>query len=222
MKFSLFELLAPHYCCSCGEIGEILCQSCYYDIVSEVAVACVVCGQLCTQRGLCDSCTMPYQRAFVVGERTGALKQLINVAKFESTRPACRMQARLLSEVLPQLPDDAVIVPIPTIRRHVRQRGLDHTAHIAQHLAKLRGVRMERPLGRSDHTVQHGASRRERKQQAAAAFHVRGAVNADTTYILLDDVFTTGYTMEYAARTLREAGAEYVWVAVTSRQPHKG
>jgi len=57
-----------------------------------------------------------------------------------------------------------------------------------------------------------------RHKQAAAAFIV-GGVRKDARYVVVDDVSTTGATLEYAARTLLEAGAHEVWVAVLATQP---
>jgi predicted amidophosphoribosyltransferase len=54
--------------------------------------------------------------------------------------------------------------------------------------------------------------------QAKGAFCVIGEVNKDAVYILVDDVMTTGATLQYSARVLKEAGATEVWIVVLARQ----
>lgn len=219
MKTRLAQLLIPHFCCSCGEIGTILCESCVYDIVSEHDACCVACGQLTSSTGRCMRCRLPFSRGWAVGERRGALERLVDQTKFESVREAATVQARLLHELLPTLPAQSSIVPVPTIATHIRQRGFDHAQATARQLAQLRDVPTEAVIGRVGSHVQHGATKRDRERQAATSFVVAKPVSPEVTYIIIDDVYTTGSTVQTIAALLRQAGAGDVWVAVTSRQP---
>ncbi|RYF28401.1 MAG: hypothetical protein EOO17_04860 [Chloroflexi bacterium] len=67
--------------------------------------------------------------------------------------------------------------------------------------------------------MQRHATKSQRRKQASRAFTCKSELSTDTTYLLLDDVVTTGATMEYAAKCLRDAGAGDVWVAAIARQP---
>lgn len=96
--------------------------------------------------------------------------------------------------------------------------GLDHTAKIAATLAKLRGLKSEKILCRKTSSVQRGANKATRVKQAKSAFTISTPISPRTTYILVDDVYTTGATMKYAAKTLRTAGAQAIWVVVTAVQ----
>ena len=213
------NVLAPHYCCSCGRIGAILCESCKYDITSELYEACILCNKLAKAAGsLCNTCKASFDHAWVVGSRTGALKELIDVYKFERTRQAYVHLADLLDATLPVLPADIEVIPIPTIAKHTRARGYDHMQLITQELANKRGLSHSTPLKRATTTVQQGANRRKRQEQAQAAFKVHGVLKGKR-YLLVDDICTTGATLEYAARTLRKAGASDIWVAVIASQP---
>lgn len=128
----------------------------------------------------------------------------------------------LLNARLPQLPERTILVPVPTIARHVRQRGYGHAERIAISLARLRNLPYQRIVVRREQHVQHGASKKVRQKQAMRSFAVDGAIQNDTTYVVVDDVFTTGSTVAAVANVLRAAGAQEVWVAVTSRQPLDG
>ena len=139
MRISLFDLLAPHYCCSCGAVGRIICDNCKKHIASRSFRSCLVCAKtIRNSNGLCRSCKqkVPFKRIWCVGERCDALKSLIDAYKFERASGAYHEIVDLLDEYLPKLPSNTVVVPVPTISTHIRQRGYDHAAKLARELAK--------------------------------------------------------------------------------------
>lgn len=218
MRFSFIDLLAPHYCCSCGTIGALLCEYCKYDIINEPFSQCIAC--LCPAGGseqLCKNCPTPYTKAWCVGERSGSLEALINVYKFERARAAGDILAELACQILPDLPPDVVVVPVPTIASHVRIRGYGHTERIARRVAREKGLLYRSVLSRRANTVQQGSSRKKREKQASEAFSST-SLNGEVC-LLVDDVYTTGATMKHAAKALLKAGASEVWSLAVSRQP---
>ena len=107
----------------------------------------------------------------------------------------------------------AVLVPVPLHARKARERGYNQAALLAESLARAAGdgVRIERLLRRTaDTATQTAFDRRTRMANLKNAFALaRGAdLNPDQHYILIDDVFTTGSTLNSCARTLRRAGAQ--------------
>ena len=218
MRGGVAGLLAPHYCSSCGDIGALLCESCKYDIVSDGQRRCLICRAPTTVDNLCSGCHVPYSRAWYVAEREGSLGKLLDLYKFQRAAGAYVELAELLDHILPELPPDTVVVHIPTIAAHVRQRGYDHTKKIARELARSRKLAFRTPIIRATNTHQRGAGRAVRIAQASEAFAVRGDVGP-VPHLIIDDVVTTGATVEYAASVLKNAGASEVWVAVVSRQP---
>ncbi len=218
MKLSLFDMFAPHYCFSCGEIGAVLCVNCKNNIVSESYSACLNCGKLAMpQAGLCAQCKMEFSRAWCVGEREDGLKNLINHYKFNRAKAAHLLIAELLDFALPDLPQDIFVTSVPTISSHIRQRGYDHAALMARTFAKIRKLPYRATVRRDSSAVQHGATRQERLRQAKNAFTCEAV--APKIYLLIDDIYTTGATMNYTAKSLKDAGATEVWAAVVARQP---
>ena len=213
------DALTPHYCCSCGAIGAVLCEGCKYDITSEPFSHCLRCLVPSHRGALCQSCHGLYDQAFVVGWRETALEKLIDASKFDSIREGCDVQAELLHSVLPTFPANTRLVPVSTIRPHIRRRGYGHVERIARRLADIRGCAVDSSIVRITNSVQHGATKSARLKQAKMAFDLKGTVSDDVTYIILDDVYTTGATIDAVARLLRNAGAKHIWIAVTSRQP---
>ncbi len=144
-----------------------------------------------------------------MGLREGVLRQLIEVYKYHSVRSACFELADLLKAFLP---DDYVLVPLPTIGRHVRERGFDHIELIC----KKTGLRLEKALVRSNNAVQVGADRKERVEQAKTAYIAKD-VEPERNYLLVDDVWTTGASMMAACEQMRLVGAKRLSIAVIAK-----
>lgn len=214
----LAELLAPHYCGSCGQIGSLLCDGCKYDIVSDTPQQCLACLRLVGRYGdVCKGCEVAYTKGWFVGLHQSAVRQLVNNYKFNRVQWSGGVLAGLLHASLPELPTDTIVVPVPTIAPHIRERGYDHAATIAHSFARLRQLPYRADLLRNGATTQRGVGRSQRLRQAANAFYCHKALAG--RYLLVDDVCTTGATVACAAKALRQAGANEVWVAVISREP---
>ena len=215
---TVLSFIAPHLCCGCGKSGSPLCDDCKYDIINDPFLNCIGCGRPSGMAGVCNQCHIPYSRAWCVGERSGVLESLIDQYKFERVREVYKVAADLLAAVLPDLPDNVVIVPVPTIAAHIRERGYDHTLLLAKALSRRIHRPVASPLIRVTQTKQREATRAVRVAQAKQAFKARN-VNDSACYLLVDDVVTTGATVKYAAKTLKDAGAQNVWLVAIARQP---
>ena len=211
---NLLDLIAPHSCRGCGRLGSPLCDNCKNYISANNINLCPVC-KTTTPTGKCKKCrTLP--SVFIVGKRDGLLDILIHDYKYNSVRAIGPKLAKLLDAKLPSDINQAIIIPLPTATHHIRARGLDHTHLIAKHLAKLRNYKVQNLLLRNKNTVQVGADRKSRLAQANEAFIINPKIKIDqnATYILLDDVWTTGASIRAAIKKLRQAGAKNIIVAL--------
>lgn len=181
-------------------------------------MVCVVCHKPVLSNWLCNTCKMPFERIWVVGERSGILQRLVGLYKFERAKSAHKELGDLLLDILPDLPKNTVVVPIPTVPSRIRERGYDHMFLIARHVAKSRKLSLERLVERKTNTKQRQSGAKKRELQAKQAFEVCKRLDSSVPYLLLDDVITTGATIKYASQALRDAGAEHVWAAVIARQ----
>ncbi len=152
------KIIAPHYCCSCQETGTLLCDSCIYNITNEPTNTCINCGKLSVE-GVCHYCCqkVAYQKGWCVGARDDALKELINRYKFSYARAAHKPLASLLHQTVPVLPEDTVVISIPTVGKHIRQRGYDHAQLLAKTFARQRNLSFKPLLRRRNNTVQREA-----------------------------------------------------------------
>lgn len=119
-----------------------------------------------------------------------------------------------------------VLVPLPTIRKHIRERGFDHTLRLCFELEEFLqkrfddlGVSVEYQslLVRKNKTVQVGKEKKERVKQAEKAYGICEGVEIEnkTLYILVDDVTTTGASLAAAKKILQ---ANLVWAAVLMKE----
>lgn len=216
----LLAYLAPHHCYGCAKSGTLLCENCKYDIISEPFARCIKCDAPSGKTSnICTQCRLPFEKAWCVGDRIDLLEEIVNGFKFNNKKAACEPLADLLHQMLPELPDNTVIISIPTVPSHIRQRGYDHMGLIARQLSKKRKLPVRVVLERVSNATQHGATKSQRLRQAKQAFMCRQALDDSQFYLLIDDVITTGATVSYAAKTLQAAGAKHVWVAAICRQP---
>ena len=205
----VLEKLAPHPCSGCTKIGTILCTDCKYDIIFESFDGCFLCERP-TSRGICERHQSYLEYVTIIGLRHGTLQKLIDSLKFHHAKAAALPLAELLHERLPPFPTDAILVPVPTAPPHIRERGYDQTLLIAKHLAELRNTSLSPILQRKRNTTQHTESREVRSVQAAKAFALRSGatVATDRTYILVDDIITTGSTLQACAELIHKAGGK--------------
>ncbi len=215
----LMDIIAPHPCLGCGKVGSVLCAHCKYNIISEPFVGCIVCGIAC-KSGICTSHHSPIEKAFVVSERSGVLEKAINSLKFHNLKAAAKDLAVLLDESLPLLPANTIIVPIPTVSSHIRQRGYDQVELIARYFAELRELEIKNVLRRVGTDTQHKLGRPERELAAKRAFRLENGyeVPSNSPVLILDDIITTGSTVQQAALLLKPL-SQHVWVGALAYQP---
>ena len=234
----ILGLLSPHICKECGSIGATYCRRCIFNTIKRNDHICLYCRQPAEHNNLCDSCCKKYHLfddVIAIRPRKGSLKSLVGDYKYNSELASCRPIAELLAAKIAGLNqhDEIEIVPIPTISAHVRQRGFDHTCMVAKQLAKLANLRVNNKiLIRADNSSQHTLSGKERRTRITKSLVLnekyRRVIGNDDemtslpiprTVIVLDDIWTTGATMETAAKLLLSIGVQKIIGLVVLYQP---
>lgn len=177
---------------------------------------CYRCRRLTVEYATCRSCTSRLRKVWVATEYTGVAKELLYVLKFGRARAGATPIARHITSVLPDLPKDTLVTYVPTDTRRIRQRGYDQAELIAREIARLKGLGCRRLLTRTTHTRQVGATRAVRLKQLETAFLTTRHIPAHI--LLVDDVVTTGATLEAIAAVLRQAGARHVDAVVFAQK----
>ncbi len=217
----LLGLIAPHICCSCGVKNAILCQSCRFDIIDEPFLQCVECLQPTPGSNICSGCRagLRAQMCWVVSQRTGGLKKLIDLYKFDHVHEAADRLAELLDARIAELPLDTIVTYVPDIANHRRQRGHDHMQLVATRFAARRGLQVVPLLSRATQRSQRGLKRVDRLKNQQDAFRVDASPDPETPVLLIDDIYTTGATLRAGVDALQAAGSATVYAAIIARQP---
>ncbi len=207
----LIGFFAPHDCVGCGAEGSLMCGDCL-DALDSIPDRCYRCRRLSTGAITCSGCRKT-SRLRVVRSATiykDEAKELVWRLKFSGAQAAVRPMARHMLHLMP-VNKKLIIVPVPTSTKRVRRRGYDQASLLAKELAKLSGESYLPCLRRKNQTHQVGARRSQRVAQMRDAFRVTKIDIVKGAYIvLIDDVLTTGSTLESAAMVLKRAGAKQV------------
>lgn len=236
---SLATVFFPAPCRLCGELLTTatripVCPLCWGRVRPlELVCACVLCQrplspvhQLADREPLCGLCRrglQDFDRLRSFGGFDGALRDLLHLFKYNRVAPLARPLARLLGVVVHQEPAlrqvDAV-VPVPLHPRRERTRGYNQAELLARELARELHLELETSaLARiRDTASQTGLTPRQRRENVRGAFAVRAASRvAGRRILLIDDVATTGATLNACARTLKRAKAAAVEAVTVAR-----
>lgn len=142
--------------------------------------------------------------------------------KFRKVRAAARVMAEVMWARRPAgaFADDAWLLPVPLHPWRQWRRGFNQSSLIAAHLARLGPWRLLSGTARRNRRTraQSGLSRSERRRNLANAFTVKPGP-LPSSIVLIDDVVTTGTTLDALALTLRRAGVEDIRAWVFARTP---
>jgi ComF family protein len=209
------DLVLPPACAGCGERGAILCRTCIATFRPPGSDR--------------DRFVAP-DPAVVIGGQTavaiagfgyaGRLRRVMHRLKYTG---ACRVADPLAACAAPALhrllgiSGPATLVPVPVSEARRRRRGYNQAALIARALARTSRSAVAELLERSRETrAQHRLNRAARARNLRGAFTARESVPENV--ILVDDILTTGATLDACAEVLVAAGARTVYGFAIARE----
>ncbi|MDO4872093.1 MAG: hypothetical protein Q4A27_01515 [bacterium] len=208
---NLLDLFAPNSCYFCGKLGDLICENCFEKQDFEI--------RMVSKNGK----NQP-DREFYISERSGILKRMVDDLKFKNKKENALFLAQILAQALAKNPiflqaqKEIILLPVPTSSRHIRQRGFDHTELISKNLAKILEIRKQKTIIRKADFVQRGASKTVRFEQAAQSYDLAAKIEKQAIYCVLDDIRTTGATLNSISQTLKRNGAREVWAIYLMQQ----
>lgn len=233
---ALSLLFAPQ-CAACGQSLErptegAVCSACWSSIVAVTPPVCDACGdQLATWRlaslpvARCPRCRRLQRvvtRARAIGVYDGALRSIIHAFKYGGRRSLARPLAALMREHGGAVLGGAdFVVPVPLHYTRRRERGFNQAADLARHV----GLPPVSALKRVRATAAQAglpASRRHANVRGAFKVHRRAIALRDAVVVLIDDVSTTGATLDTCARVLMSAGVREVRALTAARVATSG
>ncbi|MFC2007623.1 ComF family protein [Chloroflexota bacterium] len=225
LKGIALDILFPKYCVGCGKEGGFVCPSCCQSLSRITPPVCPKCGKPQTDELLCHDCTD--WQASIDGIRSplafeGAIRQAIHQLKYRNLRALTSPLAVLLEDYLMANPLPAeVLVPVPLHPRRLRERGYNQSGHLARELGKLiKTAVVDDCLVRQRHTSPQATTSNveERRSNISDAFTCNDHRLQGKQVLLIDDVATSGATLDACAAAVKASGAASVWGLVMARE----
>ncbi|KKW33016.1 MAG: Phosphoribosyltransferase [Candidatus Uhrbacteria bacterium GW2011_GWA2_52_8d] len=213
------EALFPRFCVACRREGALMCRQCL-DLWTPVPpqVSCAFCGRGGSPR-TCSECRddryldgltyfVPYGNAL--------MRELIVSWKFHGDRSVEDVFVKSLRRAAPRMQPPLApywVTWVPLHESRLRSRGFDQAQRVATWAGELFGLPVETLIRRSKKTAQqsrtiHG---QRRVGEMDTIFELAPGIVVPDHVLLCDDVFTSGTTIDAAARLLKENGAKTVW-----------
>ena len=219
------DLLFPQWCVGCGKEGDFICRSCRRSLPRIMPPLCPRCGKSQSSGILCPGCVS--WQAEIDGIRSpfqfdGVIRQAIHQLKYRNLRALAATLAKLLQDYLVTNPmPGEVLVPVPLHQKRIRERGYNQSSLLAKELGKLTGLPVvDDCLIRQRHAPPQTRTSTvaERRSNVANAFTCRNRRLQGKQVLLIDDVSTSGATLDACAVALKAAGATSVWGLVLARE----
>jgi len=218
LKSFLLNLFFPTACLNCGRAGARLCANCATKLKINLPVA----GS--DPRLVADH----LDKIFIAGDYDNRLlKDLIKKFKYQFQTELGPILAGFLAEfwrqteiapAVDESPAPFLIVPVPLTRRRQNWRGFNQAAIIARDFSVRFGYKMKTDLKRIKHCPPQAELKESaRLKNVIGAFKWTGENLSGRNIILIDDVVTTGATLNEAAKVLRRAGAGCVYGLVLAK-----
>jgi competence protein ComFC len=225
LQEKVVDFFFPRRCVGCGKSGDFLCAGCSQKLPRLLRPFCQKCGKPESSGSLCPTCWG--QETAIDGIRSvcrfeGIIRQAIHELKYRNLKAISGCLAALMATYLRDSPvQGEVLVPVPLHLRRLRERGYNQSSLLAMELGKLIVLpviddglyRLRDSLPQAKTTTVE-----ERRRNVINAFACRDEILSGRSVILIDDVCTSGATLEACAKAVKHAGAVSVWGFTLARE----
>jgi len=218
----------PKECFGCGRVDTYLCAACFAAIPLMESFVCPACSRPSFENAACASCRKAQALDGLICAAfydAPVVRRIILAFKYRRIRDLAVPLAYLMLKALSRHPfsilyrSDLVLSSVPLSPRRERQRGFNQTDELARIISSHIRVPYVPCLKRTRHTASQAVlTRQDRLQNVRGAFACDPAAVKDKAVIVVDDVATTGSTLNAAAEALKHAGAREVWGLVAARE----
>ena len=227
---SFLDLLFPPLCAFCSKLPRaalrehLICEACLSSAHRHDAFFCIACrSRLANTQKLCHR-TEPIILFPATEYADARIASLIWRLKYRNEPALARPLGFLLARSFAAVEDQcrgALILPVPLHPRRLRERGFNQAERIAHWFSRAATRELSPPCLeriRDTKTQRELSSRKEREENLRGAFRVSNpSAICGKTFLLIDDVCTSGFTLRAAARSLKDAGAAKIIGAVVAK-----
>ncbi len=242
IKILILDVLFPKFCLSCGQEGAFICPACSIKIPVQRNYYCYICGKRSPDGKTCRSCKTK-TGSFLTGLLIASdwdnllIRQMVYEYKYRFVKELAEPLEEVLKKFLEinqlissqanQLTNwqanKLILIPVPLHKRRLAWRGFNQSEIIAKHLAQNFNIPLANNLiSRSRHTPPQMdiGDFSERVKNISGAFKLNTIFKNDIKnkiVVLIDDVCTTGSTLEQCARVLKPLKPKEIWGLVVAR-----
>ncbi|HOZ56481.1 MAG: DNA utilization protein GntX [Parcubacteria group bacterium ADurb.Bin316] len=226
----ILDLIFPKECVGCGQEGSWLCPSCYQKLEFSKVQYCLNCKTENNSGEFCPNCRNEYylDGVTIVGNYDDKIiNHLIKMLKYHFIKDVAIILGNYLVDFLQKthnlpilkITKIPIVIPVPLHKRRRRWRGFNQTKEIAEITAKHFQLKINATnLIRIKHKkAQAKLNEEQRLKNVAGCFAWRGENLTGANIILIDDVVTTGATLNECAKILKQNGASQVWGMVIAK-----
>ncbi len=223
--WEILDWLYPPHCGGCGTNGSRWCPVCQSQIVRIENNCCPRCGQIQRGSDICSRCSA--QPPVINGVRSfavfdGPLRNALHRLKYSRDVGLGDVLSKYLLELFNQVNWEIdCILPVPLGRERYQQRGYNQAALLAYPLALATGLSYQ-PNGikkTRDTATQVGLSFEQRRTNVSGAFYADRKIVQNKKVLVIDDVMTSGATIESCASAIMRAGAIRVYGMTLAQAP---
>lgn len=219
----ILNVFYPRHCPVCHEIlkdqGRMICKRCEKELSPVKEPRCFKCGKPVGEREeYCSDCCRTehlYDQGRGIFIYDDKMRTSITRFKYYGCREYGDFYARAMciyagEEIRRWRPD--LIVPVPVHRKKLKMRGFNQSAYLAEKISSFTGIPADMTLVTKPRSTksQKKLTAHERQMNLREAFRVEKNVKG-CSILVVDDVYTTGSTIDAMAHVLREKGAQKIW-----------
>lgn len=225
LQEEVVDFFFPRRCIGCGKVGDFLCVGCRQKLPRILKPICKKCGKPESSGTLCSACWG--QKTEIDGIRSvfrfeGIIRQAIHDLKYRNLKSISGCLAMLIADYLQDNPvHGGVLVPVPLHSQRLRERGYNQSSLLVRELGKLIVLPViDDSLCRLKDSLPQARTTAidERRKNVKEAFACQGEELKEKNVILIDDVCTSGATLEACAVALKAGGAISVWGLTLARE----
>lgn len=217
---TVLDLFWPVRCVSCKKFGSWICDDCISKIDYPDHLLCIRCQKPSLGGFTHPRCQNPLgiERLIFSVSYQGPVRKIISGLKYKNLTPLTSLMTNLITEDFNfrgiTLPQDFLLIPVPLHWFKERERGFNQAEALAKALGEKLDLKVRRNLlSRTKYTdSQTGLSKKKRRENVRGAFKVVDKKKVKgQKIILIDDVCTTGATLEACCQILKRNGARAIW-----------
>ena len=221
--WKIIDWLYPPSCCSCEKIGKLVCDDCFSSLQTYGINVCKLCGEPLKKPGICLRCQSHpphFHKLRSLGYFTGPLRDAIHSLKYQRNLGLGDFFSIPLMQIVEREKWQIdLITAVPLNKNRLKERGFNQAEILAKPVARKMGILYSSNLIRriKNTNSQVGLSLQERQNNVANAFIAIPDLVKSKNVLIIDDVATTGSTMDACAKALMDAGTKNVFALTLAK-----